>query len=212
MRGIPGLLLVFGFVFGGAETVTFDAAKPGFIPPGWSVTSTSTLKAGRWQVQMDKTAPSRPNVFAQLSNHSGKQDYTMALFEKSPCKDGDLSVDMKLVSGKFEQSGGVVWRFQDTANFYFALASADKDSVGIYKKMNNEVSLLAHASVPHQIDDKEWNLLKVSFRGPRFTLFFGHRKLIDAQDAEMPKSGKTGIWTKADTIAYFDNFRIDKKN
>ena len=212
MRGIAGLLLVFGFGFGSGETVTFDAARAGFIPPGWSVSSTSTVRSSRWQVQPDRTAPSRPNVFAQLSTHSGKQDYTLALFDKNPCKDGDLSVDMKLVSGRFEQSGGVVWRFQDTANFYFALASADKDSVGIYKKMNNTVSLLANASVPHQIDDKEWNLLKVSFRGPHFTLFFGHRKLIDTQDAELAKSGKTGLWTKADTVAYFDNFRIDKKN
>jgi hypothetical protein len=212
VRAILGVFLAFGFGFGSAETVTFDGARPGFIPPGWSVTSTSAVKAARWQVQTDKTAPSRPNVFAQLSTRSGKQDYTVALFDKNPCKDGDLSVDMKLVSGKFEQSGGVVWRFQDTANFYFALASADKDSVGIYKKMNNQVSLLANASVPHQIDDKEWNLLKVVFRGPHFTLFFGHRKLIDTQDAEIPKTGKTGIWTKADTVAYFDNFRIDKKN
>ncbi len=212
MRSIAGVLLVFGFGFGGAETVTFDAARPGFIPPGWSVASTNAGKPARWQVQTDKTAPSRPYVFAQLSSHSGKQDFTLALFDKNVCKDGDLSVDMKLISGKFEQSGGVVWRFQDMSNFYFALASADRDSVGIYKTRNSVVSLLAHASVPHQIDDKEWNLLKVVFRGPRFTLFFGHRKLIDAQDSELVKGGKTGLWTKADTVAYFDNFRIDKKN
>ena len=212
MRGVLALLGAFGFFGSTAETVNFDSAKPGYIPTGWSVTSTSNVKPARWVVQADKSAPSRPNVFAQISTHGGKLDYAVALFDKKTCKDGDLSVDLKLVSGKWEQSAGLVWRFQNTANYYFALASADKDSVGIFKKVNNAVSLLAHASASHRIDDRDWNLLKVAFRGPHFTLFFGHRKLIDAMDATFAVSGKTGLWTKADTVAYFDNYRIDKKN
>lgn len=163
-------------------------------------------------VQADLSAPTRPYVFAQTSSHSGRQDFHLALFDKKVCRDGDLSVDLKLVSGKWEQSAGLVWRFEDTANYYFALASADKDRVGIYRKANNVVSLLAHASVTHRIDDKEWNLLKIIFRGSHFTLFFGHRKLVEAVDNTFSTPGKTGLWTKGDTIAYFDNFRIDKKN
>jgi hypothetical protein len=197
---------------GTAETVNFDGAHPGFIPAGWSVTSSTDLKPGRWVVQADSSAPSRPYIFAQTSTHGGKQDYHVALFDKKTCKDADLSVDLKILSGKWEQSAGIVWRFQNTANYYFALASADKDSVGIYKKSNNVVSLLAHASASHRIDDKEWNLLKIVFRGPHFTLFFGHRKLVDATDATLTGAGKTGLWTKADTVAYFDNFRLDKRN
>ena len=197
---------------GSTETINFDSAKPGFIPPGWSVTSSSASHPPRWAVLSDKTAPSRPNVFAQTSSHSGKQDINIALFDQKSCKDADLSVDLKLVSGKWEQSGGLVWRFQDTANYYFALASADEDRVGIYKKANNVVSMIAHGSAPHRIDDTDWNLLKVIVRGPRFMLFFGHRKLLDAQDGTLTRTGKTGVWTKADTVAYFDNFRVDKKN
>ncbi len=212
MRAILSVLIVFGFSLGTSETDSFDAARPGYIPPGWSITSTSTGKPPRWAVQSDKSAPSRPNVLAQLSSHSGRQDYSVALFEHDTCRNGDISVDLKIVSGKFEQSAGVVWRFQSASDYYFALASADRDSVGIYKRLNNTVSLLAHASVPHQIDDKEWNLMKVVVRGPRFVLFFGHRKLIDTQDSSFSGSGKTGLWTKADTIAYFDNFRISKKD
>ncbi len=212
MQSVLALFLAFGFLGGTAETVNFDSAQPGQIPSGWSVSSPTDMKPARWIVQADRNPPSRPYVFAQTSSRSGKQDYHLALFNNKTCKDGDLSVDLKLVSGKLEQSAGVLWRFQDTANYYFALASADKDSVGIFKKSNNIVSLLAHASASHPIDDKDWNLLKVVFRGSHFTLFFGHRKLVDAVDSSFTKAGKTGLWTKADTVAYFDNFRIDKKN
>ncbi len=212
LRATLALLLVFGLNFGNVDTVTFDSGKVGFVPPGWSITSTNSQRPGRWQVQADKTAPSKPLVFAQLSMRSGRADSSIALFDKNACQDGDVSVVLKLVSGRMEQSAGVIWRFQDTANYYFAVASANKGSVEIYKKANNAVSLLAHASVRHPIDPKEWNLLKVAFRGPRVVLYFGHRKLIDAQDTTLANAGKTGLWTKADTVAYFDNFRLNKKN
>lgn len=212
MRVIAGLFLVFGFSFGSPGLIDFDTAKVGYVPQGWSVTSTNSQKPGRWQIRIDKTAPSRPSVFAQVSSHIGSSDSSIALYDQQVCKDGDVSVMLKLLSGKMEESAGVVWRFQNTSNYYFAVASASRDTVGVYKKSNEKVSLLAHASVHHAIDPKEWNVMKVSFRGPRVMLFFGHRKLIDAQDPTPPLSGKTGLWTKADTVAYFDNFRMNRRN
>lgn len=206
------MMIAFGFTFGSVESANFDALRPGSLPRDWSVISTDVRTAPRWLVKPDKTAPSRPNVLAQDAPLHGRRDYSLALFDKSYCKDGDISVDLKIVSGKLEQTAGVVWRFQDTDNYYFAMASADRDSVGVFKKQNHLVSVLGHASVPHRIDDREWNLLKVRFRGSKVMLFFGHRKLIETEDSTIYKPGKSGVWTRGDTVAYFDNFRVDKRD
>ncbi|WP_180540523.1 family 16 glycoside hydrolase [Nevskia soli] len=212
MRPLIAAIAVFGFSFGSAETITFDSTRIGAMPPGWSVFSNNSAKPGRWQVATDGTAPSRPHVLAQLGIPKGADCYALALFNHSIFKDGDLSVDVKIVSGKLQQSAGVVWRFQDPSNYYFAVASADYKSVSIFKKVNGRVSLLAHASVTHPVDDREWNVIRVKFRGPRILLFFGHRKLIDTMDNTIDAPGKTGLWTRADTVAYFDNFRIDRRD
>jgi hypothetical protein len=212
VRVVFALFLAFGFTLGTAETVNFERSITGLMPPGWTVSCTDMRRPARWQVEIDRSDPHKPHVLAQLSSRSGPHDYTIALFDKSTIRDGDVSVNLKLVSGRAEQSAGVVWRYQDSGNFYFAVASADKDRVGIYKKSKSEVSLVAHAMVPHRIDDREWNVLRVAFKGPRMSLYFGHRKLIEVQDSTFDKGGKTGVWTKADTVAYFDNFRLDKKN
>jgi len=202
----------FGFTFGNVESVNFDALRAGVLPPHWSVMSSDARIPSRWVVKADRTAPSRPNVLAQEAPLHGRRDYSVALFDDGYCKDADLSVDLKIMSGKIEQTAGLVWRFQDDENYYFAMASVDHDSVGVFKKVNRTVSVLGHASVPHRIADHEWNLLKVRFRGPHVTLFFGHRKLIETEDNALDKPGKSGVWTRGDTIAYFDNFRVDKKN
>jgi hypothetical protein len=203
---------VFGFPFSNVESVNFDSLRPGSFPPHWTIVSADPRAVPHWEVKTDRTAPSRPNVLAQDAPMRNRRDSSVALFDNGYCHDGELSVDMKIVSGKMEQTAGVIWRFQDGGNYYFALASADRDSVGIFKKENQRVSVLGNASVPHRIDDHEWNLLKVRFRGPHVTLFFGHRKLIETEDTALDKPGKSGVWTRADTVAYFDNFRIDKKN
>jgi hypothetical protein len=57
----------------------------------------------------------------------------------------------------------------------------------------------------------DWNVLRVTFQNARMTVYFDHRKVMDADDTVLLKSGKTGVWTRGDTVAYFDNFRIDKK-
>ena len=212
VRSLLGMFLAFGFTFGSVESANFDALRPGALPPNWSIVSTDAKAGAHWLVKADRTAPSRPNVLAQETPLRGHRDSSVALFDKSYCKDGEISVDLKIVSGKFEQTDGVVWRFQDSGNYYFAVASADRDSVGIFKKQDQRISVLGHASVPHRIDDHEWNLLKVRFRGPKVMLFFGHRKLIETEDSTLQKPGKSGVWTRGDTVAYFDNFRIDKKN
>ena len=33
-------------------------------------------------------------------------------------KNGDLSAEMKIVSGKATQTGGLIWRYQDPNNYY----------------------------------------------------------------------------------------------
>ena len=212
VRPLIAVLAAFGFSFGSTETITFDSVRIGAMPPGWTVVSANSARPGRWQVATDLTAPSRPRVLAQLGIVKGADCYALALFDHDVLHDGDLSVDLKIVSGKLQQSAGVVWRFRDPLNYYFAVASADYKSVSIFKRVNGRVSLLAHASVTHPVDDREWNVIRIKFRGPRILLFFGHRKLIDTMDNTIDSAGKTGLWTRADTVAYFDNFRIDRRD
>jgi len=199
------------FSFGSAEIVNFDGVRAGSRPPDWTFVSTRTGGVPHWQIELDKTAPSHPQVLAQVA-WSGRQDHSLAIFDKGLCANGEVSVDFKMMSGRSEQSAGLVWRFQDPGNYYFALAGPAEDRVSIFKRVNNRVSLVAPAVVSHSIDDRQWSLMKVTFQGPKFTLYFGHRKILEARDSTLPASGRTGVWARADTVAYFDNFRLDKRN
>jgi len=65
--------------------------------------------------------------------------------------------------------------------------------------------------VLHPIKIGDWNLLRVTYKGNQTSVYFNHRKVFDAFDGALTTAGRAGVWTKADTVAYFDDFRIDKK-
>ena len=56
-----------------------------------------------------------------------------------------------------------------------------------------------------------WRELSVEFHGNLFTVSFNGQKLFDAEDSTFTESGKVGLWTKADSVTYFDDFLYDKK-
>ena len=116
-----------------AETVTFDTTPAGTLPAGWAVAMTHKGSAPKWEVVIDDSAPSRPNVFAQVSKDATSGRFPLAIYEKTNRKDGTLSVKFKAISGGTDQAAGLVWRYKDPENYYIVRANALEDNVVLYK-------------------------------------------------------------------------------
>jgi len=44
----------------------------------------------------------------------------------------------------------------------------------------------------------------VEARGDRLTIFWEGEPVIEARDGTFPAAGRVGVWTKADSVTYFD--------
>jgi hypothetical protein len=53
-----------------------------------------------------------------------------------------------------------------------------------------------------------WSQLGVTVRGPLFTVSLNGQGLYQVEDATFAGVGKVGLWTKADSVTYFDDFTI----
>jgi hypothetical protein len=51
-----------------------------------------------------------------------------------------------------------------------------------------------------------WSELRVSFADTLATVYFDNERLFDVQDGTFRNSGRIGLWTKADSVTYFDSF------
>lgn len=204
---------------GWAQTITFDSAKAGSVAPDWSVAMTHDGGPPKWEVVNDPSAPSKPNVFAQLSADKTSGRFPLAIYEKAVLLNGTVTVRFKTISGERDQAAGLVWRYKDPDNYYIVRANALEDNVVLYKVEDGKRISLAPKGTPsrtygvrHKVPKAAWCTLTVSFHGPRFEVFFGGAKIMEVEDPTFTAAGKTGLWTKADSVTYFDDFRIEKND
>jgi Domain of Unknown Function (DUF1080) len=178
------LLLTAGSVQ--ADSVNFDTAKVGSPPAGWTGTKTGTGEP-KWTVERDETAPSKSNVLKQ----GGQATYPVCIKDDTKLKDGFVQVKFKPVAGKEDQAGGVIWRCQDSNNYFVARANALEDNVTIYHTIGG--SRVAFKSVNTKVTSGVWHTLRVDFKGSQFRVTFDGQKVIEASDASFPNAGKIGV-------------------
>jgi hypothetical protein len=200
-----------------AEVIRFDAT-PAKLPRGWSVAMTHDGGAPQWEIVRDDSAPAAPYVLAQLSQDRTAGRFPLAILDRIAIQNGTVSVAFKTVSGTVDQAAGIVWRYQDPNNYYILRANALENNVVLYKVENGVRVSIAPKGLPsrsygvkREIPRNRWNTLKIAFQNGTFVVSFNGEQLFEADDATFAKPGKTGLWTKADSVTYFDEFTVTGK-
>ena len=118
-----------------------------------------------------------------------------------------MSVRIKPVAGREDPGGGLVWRYRDENNYYVARTNSLANDVAVYKVENGKLMPILPGA-RHPIPANAWSILKVSVRGAKFQVYLDHRRVLQGQDSTFTGPGKVGLWTLADSVTYFDDFRV----
>ena len=198
--------------------VGFDGQKAGEPPAGFTCALTGQGRAGTWRIVEDPTAPSPPNVLAQMDEDATSYRFPVCVLDAVSARDVDLSVRFKPIRGTKDQAAGLVWRYRDNDNYYVVRANALEGNVVLYKVEGGKrtdlkpkgAGLLAYGKKASVVAGS-WGLLRVNARGNLFEVYLGGDKLLEVEDATFAAAGKVGVWTKADSVTYFDDFRVEAR-
>src|SRR5262245_4857771 len=200
----------------GVKTWNFDKETVQELPSGWLSEHTGQGAKGNWKVVADPSAPSSPNVLAQLSDDATNYRFPLAVVERASYKDVTLSVRFKAISGTRDQGAGLVWRFRDANNYYIVRANALENNVVLYKVQDGKRISLAPKGTPEKtygvktkVAGNTWHKLGVQVKGSLFTVLFNDQKLFEVEDTTFSEGGKIGLWTKADSVIHFDDFTAE---
>ncbi|MCI0389786.1 MAG: DUF1080 domain-containing protein [Acidobacteria bacterium] len=197
-----------------AQTIDFNKDKAGEPPKGFSTALTGQGKAGVWVVTKDETAPNQGNVLAQTDIDPTSYRFPLCVHDGISIKDADISVKFKPVSGKKDQAAGIVWRYRDKDNYYIVRANALENNVVLYKVQNGKREDLPLKGEGRTYGKKakvpsgQWSTLRVTAKGNLFTVFLNGEKLYEVEDGTFTEAGKVGLWTKADSVTYFDDLKV----
>jgi hypothetical protein len=193
--------------------VRFDSA-PGQAPPGFTCALTGNGRPGVWRVQRDAGLP-QAEVLAQTDEDATGYRFPHCVLDDVSATDVDLAVRFKAVRGATDRAAGLVWRYRDPDNYYIVRANALEGNVVLYKVEKGKRTDLdpkgsglftygKKASVPAEA----WNTLRVVAQDSLFRVFLNGQELFQVEDATFTGPGKVGVWTKADSVTYFDDLEI----
>lgn len=198
-------------VHGQTRKVDFAQDVVNQPPKGFEFGHTAGVgRPGRWVVQ----AEGGNNVLAQLDADRTGSRFPLAVLGDIRAADVDLSVRFKPISGQVDQAAGLVWRYQDENNYYIVRANALENNVVLYKVQNGKRTDLPVKGAGRtygkasQVPSGEWGTLRLIARGPLFEVYHNGAKLYEVEDTTFTQAGKLGVWTKADSVTYFDDLTV----
>lgn len=185
---------------------TFEDAKVGALPAGWSSAKTGRGEGSVWKVQEDPSAPAGARVLTQTSSAGPNPLFNLCVADGTSYKDLDLTVSFKALTGRLDQGGGPVCRYQDANNYYVARVNPLEDNYRLYKVVAGRRHQLASSDVDAPAG--QWHTIRIVHKGNRLQCYLNGKLQLDVTDDTFTGAGKIGLWTKADAVTAFDDLRV----
>jgi 3-keto-disaccharide hydrolase len=187
----------------------FDSDAAGQLPAKFHAARTGSGAESKWAVIGDPTAPSKPNVVAQTSSDQTDYRFPLLIADEGSFQNLELRVRFKAVSGSVDRAGGLIFRLKDPNNYYIVRANALENNYRLYHVVAGRRRQFAGANF--KVTSGEWHELRVEAAGNKITCYYDGSKKIEASDDTFKDAGKVGLWTKADSVTYFDDLKVTAK-
>jgi hypothetical protein len=188
------------------QTISFDSGEAGQPPPDFTTSLTGGGAPVSWVLRNDPQLGADHKVLVQESADDTSYRFPLCIYDKFIARDVAVEVKFKAISGKVDEAAGIVLRYSPE-NYYIARANALEDNVNLFKTVNGKRSKIEE--VDAKVTPGQWHTLGFQAKGPHLTVTFDGKVVIEADDSTFTEAGKVGLWTKADSVTAFDDFKIE---
>jgi hypothetical protein len=175
------------------------------LAPQFTTGRTGQGAAAEWSVVADPTA-AEGRALVQISTDRTSHRFPVAIYEPYSGKNVEISIRFKPVAGTVDQAGGIAVRVLTPDDYYVVRANALEDNVRFYRMVKGKREQLAGTNV--KVSPNSWHTLALRAEGDLFTVSYDGKELFAARNATFAGAGKVALWTKADSVTYFDTIAI----
>jgi pyruvate,water dikinase len=133
--------------------------------------------------------------------------FPLAICKDSFGRDAVLRVRTKSVAGKIGQAGGLAFAIRDVGNYFVLRINALEDNFTLFEYVNNK--RFQRVNVPHPIGTDQWYAIEVEMLNSTLKGYLDGELLVE-YNADHPLHGFVGLWTKADSVTYFEELSMEE--
>ncbi|HEV7682314.1 MAG TPA: LamG domain-containing protein [Pyrinomonadaceae bacterium] len=121
--------------------------------------------------------------------------------------DGEISLRFKLVAGQLDQCAGILFNLKPNGDYLTVRFNGKEDNVVLWTFNKGKRSFVKRGSENVPLQMNTWHTLQVSVQGKNLQASLDGKHLLDFTLAETV-SGRVGVWSKTDSVSYFDDYAV----
>jgi len=158
-----------------------------------------------WTVVHDATAKTGMAV-EQAGVQAAEDRFPLAIYKAVSFKNAEVSLRVKTVGGKADESGGLAVRLSNPENYYLVQLDALRDRL-LLSLVSNGVSKEI-VGVDADIASHTWHDLTVRAKDDQFIVSLDGTWVFTGFDKTLSQAGRIALWTKGDSVTRFDSIAI----
>jgi hypothetical protein len=123
--------------------------------------------------------------------------------------DGDISIRFKIVAGQLDQCAGILFNLKPNGDYLTVRFNGMEDNVVLWTFYKGVRKFVKRGTENVPLQKNVWQTLLISVHGTNLQASLNGKHLLDYTLAEAV-SGKIGVWSKTDSVIYYDDFTVSK--
>jgi hypothetical protein len=121
-------------------------------------------------------------------------------------RNGEISVRFEGISGRIDQGAGILFNLKPNGDYLTVRANPLENNLVLWKfekGRRSSVKWIRDTPTP----TRQWHDLKVRIDGAKIEATLDGKRYLEHTWSE-PISGRIGLWSKADSYVYFDDYTV----
>ena len=119
---------------------------------------------------------------------------------------GTIKMRFKAIAGRIDQGAGILFDLKPNGDYYAVRANPLESNLVLWRFKHGKrssVNWVRNVTTP----TRKWHDIELHVKGKEITASVNGKQYM-AYTLPAPVSGKVGVWTKADSVVYFDDYRV----
>jgi hypothetical protein len=112
-----------------------------------------------------------------------------------------------MISGKLDKCAGILFNLKQNGDYLTVRFNGKEDNLVLWTFNKGVRKFVKKGTENVPLELNTWHTIKIAVHGTQLTGWLDDKQLLDYTLAE-PVTGKVGLWSKTDSLSYFDEFVV----
>ena len=122
-------------------------------------------------------------------------------------KNGEISMRFQIVDGALDRCAGILFNVKPNGDYLTVRFNGMEDNLVLWTFNKGVRKFVKRGPEEVPLKLKEWHTMKIAVQGTKLEGWLNGKRLLEYTLPE-PVSGKVGVWSKTDSVSYFDDFTV----